>query len=230
MNNQSISVLTYNIFLNKAYDETGRIVEKYRPGIVCLQECSPSIAQEKIGHLTLAIKAKNGSNGMALYYNKKKFELKSVSSYELPKSLYEMRDPRQRIRQQVISLLHRSNKQTFYVSNIHLVHLVVPNSSRRKQLRVAINNLSTVAQNSPRILMGDLNYPLFQNRIETIYKEQGFVEVGRKSTYKSHKLGLLSGKFDRILMSKEHWEEIEYTVLPFGSSDHAPILSTLKMR
>lgn len=227
MDKDQISILTYNIFLNRAYEETAKIIKKYRPDIVCVQECSTSVAQQRLEFLELADKASNANSGLAAYYNPTKFELISTKSYELPKSIYEKRDDRTRVRQQIIELKHKRTGKVIFVSNIHLVHLVAPNSSRRRQLVNALNNLAEQAGTNPKIVMGDFNYPFFSKSLEAIFQQFGLFETGKSIGDKTHKT---RGKFDRIILSKGHWTEDSYKVLDFGKSDHAPILSNITIR
>lgn len=221
-----ITILTYNIFLGKAYYELPDLVKKYSPDIVCLQECPPNITKSYIGPLQLGSSASNGSNGLATYYNQDRLKLISKHRYELPKSLYEKRDSRLRVRQQILEFKEANSNLIFFVSNVHLVHLVAPNSSRRKQLAAVFANISKLANNKPSIVVGDFNYPFFRKGIGGLYKDNGFLEAGVSSQVRSHRFG----KFDHVLVSQLEWEEIDYKVLPFGLSDHAPVLCTMKKR
>lgn len=194
----NISLLTYNLLFNKAFDWLGKLLVKYQPDVICLQEVDTNEANllklNKFG-----FKLADYSNsfiqfgkiyGIATYYNPKKLKLVDTNSFNLPKSFYEAftsfikilkagSQPRTILKTDFASV--KGNKQiTIY--NIHLSVYGI-NRTRTKQLETILNH-KTIKTRLPFIITGDFNYfPYRRKNLERIMSKHGLREATSSINY-----------------------------------------------
>lgn len=192
------SLLTYNVLFNKAFIQLDKILSKYKPDILCLQEVDTK--EENLVKLEkFKYRLADYSNsfikfgriyGIATYFNTKKIKLVKTDSFNLPKSLYEMlttilriirggNQPRTILRTDF--LLARKNKKVA-IYNVHLSVFGI-NRTRTKQLETVLNH-GVVDKKLPIIITGDFNYfPYRRRNLENLMNQYGFREATRNIDY-----------------------------------------------
>lgn len=240
----NIRIVSYNLWFNKAYPELLGIVQSQKPDVICLQECYPTELEDDLDSLTLAgghryvhrlpIKHRQTKNrispgvlggdvGMAIYYNPRRLELERMEHLELPLPWQERKGGRivQAARFKVVA-----TEKRFVVVNVHLSALLVPNGVRRRQILEVLEWIVKHEKGNPVIFAGDFNYPVAPRGLRALMEKEGFVECGTHTPKPTHVSKLVKGKFDRIFISSDLTER-EYTILPFGISDHAPVSAAI---
>jgi len=241
----NVHLVSYNLWFHKAYKEVSRLAEDQATDLICLQECYPSELQERLGSLRLAgshnyvhqlplkhrgtrkgvtAGALKGDVGMALYYNTDKLTLEDITSLPLHLPWQERNGGRI---MQLARFSMRLSGEKLVVVNVHLSALLAPNRARRKQLLEMIKHINDYRGSTPVILAGDFNYPIAAKGLQKLMEGEGFTECGTHDASPTHTSRLVKGKFDRIFVSPELHEQ-NYAILPFGVSDHAPIVATVE--
>jgi endonuclease/exonuclease/phosphatase (EEP) superfamily protein YafD len=94
---------------------------------------------------------------------------------------------------------------------------------RRKQITAAHELLQTLGSGVPILMVGDYNYPLFQENLSEKVAKSGYdLTLSDRRTYTAYKF--FRGHFDFVTSQGFTIEDVE--TLPRGSSDHIPILVT----
>lgn len=147
--------------------------------------------------------------------------------FELPKSRYDKKLSTPIERQQVSIFSINNTNQEFTLTNLHLAHLTSTNMVRLHQIQSAIKNVELFGGALPSVIVGDFNYPFFVRKLTSILEQSGYMQSSFGSKKVTYEWGLFKGYFDRILYSANDWTENKSEILPFGKSDHAPLLSDL---
>lgn len=240
----SLTVASYNLWFHKAYPEVDHLVDANKLDILCIQECFTDDLKPKAGKLALAeahTYATNpppirpnykrlssgrvlvGNIGIAMYYNKKRLKLEGTTNFQLPLPWPERKGGRTL---QLARFRDVKTGQKIVVGNIHLSALWATNRSRLRQMRAALESIEGYRKKTePMILAGDFNYPVGLGLCDLL-KHHGFAECGQHEKSRTHQSKLVKGKFDRIFISKD-LTETDYAILPFGASDHAPVLAKI---
>ncbi len=198
----TFSLLTYNVLFNKAFVKVEKMLDKYRPDILCFQEVETKeenlTSLEKFGY-----KLADYSNsfikfgkvyGIATYFNTnfkaQKLKLIKTDSFNLPKSLYEVlttiirilkgeNQPRTILR---TDFLLTEKKKTVVIYNVHL-SLFGINRTRTKQIEKVLNH-GIKEDKFPLIITGDFNYfPYRRKKLENLMTKHGFREATRNINY-----------------------------------------------
>lgn len=236
----SISVLTYNVYFNRALHVVPQIIEKYKPDVICLQEVSLGKRHDYRGLLpgyTLGATSDSFYHigkvyGLANFYRQDKFHQVGSQVVPLPKSYYEVflslitqKGPRSVLCSEFV--LREDLKKQITVCNLHLTHFVATNGVRKKQLRETFEQIGL----DPRecvIVLGDFNYFLLKRGLEKIMEQYQLLEATSNLTY-TERVGFMRTnlKLDYILHSPSlvctgtnRLDEFK------GASDHYPIMST----
>lgn len=216
----NVSLLSYNLKFHAAYREVAALAAEYNPDLVCLQECFADQLHGQLGHLTLAAKTTTGQLGLALYCRSSRFSVISATSHPLPLSLSERIRPEARERLLVIELQDSETNSRLLIGVLHATHLVASNRLRRRQIDAAFSALNKMSQRLPIILIGDYNYPFFHRGLSRFVRRRGYQLV--KSTLHTFSNFFFAGSFDFATVANITDKLVE--TLPYGESDHAPIL------
>jgi endonuclease/exonuclease/phosphatase family metal-dependent hydrolase len=111
------------------------------------------------------------------------------------------------------------HKASLLVASFHATHLIASNALRRQQLSLALDTLNNMYDKRPTVLVGDFNYPLFHGGLKRATKRLGYdLHIPDNPTYSGRHV---MGRFDMAVTVRV---SAHMQVLPFGLSDHAPIL------
>lgn len=223
-----VRILTYNIKFHRAYKDLETLVKKYRPDFLCTQEIDIKNLHDKIANLQLAATTRVGTMGLATYANYKKFEVTKSESIGLSSVWYEHVNRQPRFRLQLMHVKAKYSQHRFLLANLHLANLLATNHGRRGQAKMLFNYVKGKQNNSPAIIAGDFNYPVFTHRLINIAKENEFIELGPLNAKQTHNNPFLKGRFDRVFVSSG-LKESHYQVLPFITSDHTPVLVEIEI-
>jgi len=221
----AINLLSYNLNFHVAYPELAKLVQTHTADLICLQECYSEDLTDTIGKLTLAAKTTTGKLGLAIYCDTSRFLVIDSTSIPICPSTYERLYIQDRERLLIVELFDRVNQQPLFVASFHATHFVAPNSLRRKQLTSALEVLNSLSHEHPVVLAGDFNYPFFHSKLKrTAQKFNYTLRTTSEPTFYGRKF---KGRFD--MAATAHMDSSVKT-LPFGLSDHAPILMRLATR
>ncbi len=223
-----IKVVSYNVKLHEGYSELAALAETSHADIICLQEVVPAKVKREAGGLVLAETAQLGRVGLATYYNPEIFEHVESESHRLPLAWYE-RAKTERFRLLASVLKFNDSGEALTVGNIHLANLYASNHARRQQAYEAFSRMEGYQQNGSNrgaILTGDFNYPLFSKGLLNIAQQFGYHDGAGGDTYRTHTNPIIQSQFDRMFLSG--LRPVSHEVLPFGGSDHAPIVTIIE--
>lgn len=218
-----IRVISYNLRKNRAITELVALAKTPDLDALCLQECIASELPAEIGNLHLADSTKRNRLGLAVYYRKDRYEQLNSQSFELKKSLHDLIFSPTPERLVGTKLLDRQSKHELVLASFHAAPLTALNSLRRKQISAAHKLLQELGSGVPIIMVGDYNYPLFQENLSEKVAKSGYdLTLSDRRTYTAYKF--FRGHFDFVTSQGFTIEDVE--TLPRGSSDHIPILVT----
>lgn len=218
-----VRTISYNLQKNRAAGELADLVETHGAELLCLQEADTAHLPARIGPLELVHATARNRLGLAMYVEADRFDVRSAHAFQLKKSLHD----------RVLSPAHerllgarihdRATGQDFVAASFHAAPLTAPNSLRRTQIRTAIDELSGLGPGLPTIMVGDYNYPVFQNRLTATMRESGYAtNFSNRRTY--NRYFLFRGHYDFVTSTGFEIADVE--TLGRGSSDHLPILVT----
>lgn len=218
-----LCVLSYNLKSGAAYHEVEELAEQYKPDIICLQEARPSATEEKIGHLALAAKTEEGRYGLAIYYDVGRLAMTYGASHKIGLSAYERIFDPTRDRLLITHLQEQETGQDITIGCFHATQFfAASNNLRRQQVQTAITQLETFAHGTPAILVGDYNYPFLIRGLHTFMRRHGFqLAISDQPTFQGR---LMNYYLD--FAAAKHVQSLSIDALPFGTSDHRPILAT----
>ncbi|MBC7517460.1 MAG: endonuclease/exonuclease/phosphatase family protein [Microbacteriaceae bacterium] len=216
-------VISYNLRKNNASGELRALVERHSPNILCLQECETASLPAELGGLHLADSTKRNRLGLALYYQRERFEALATTSFALKKSLHDHLLAPAHERLIGTRLRDRVAERELIVASFHAAPLTALNSLRRKQITAAYSELQRLGPQLPTLMVGDYNYPLFKENLGDHVRESGYdLTLSDTRTYTRYKL--FRGHFD--FATSIGLEIDKVMTLPAGASDHMPILIT----
>ncbi|MCU1578785.1 MAG: hypothetical protein JWP19_989 [Rhodoglobus sp.] len=218
-----IRVISYNLRKNRASTELVELAKTPDLDALCLQECIAAELPAEIGNLHLADSTKRNRLGLAVYYRKDRYEQLASQSFELKKSLHDLIFSPTPERLVGAKLIDRDSKHELVLASFHAAPLTALNSLRRKQITAAHELLQTLGSGVPILMVGDYNYPLFQENLSEKVAKSGYdLTLSDRRTYTAYKF--FRGHFDFVTSQGFTIEDVE--TLPRGSSDHIPILVT----
>ncbi len=218
-----IRVISYNLRKNRAITELVQLAKTPDLDALCLQECIASELPAEIGDLHLADSTKRNRLGLAVYYRKDRYEQVASQSFELKKSLHDLIFSPTPERLVGAKLIDRDSKHELVLASFHAAPLTALNSLRRKQISAAHELLQDLGSGVPILMVGDYNYPLFQESLSEKVAKSGYdLTLSDRRTYTAYKF--FRGHFDFVTSQGFIIEDVE--TLPRGSSDHIPILVT----
>jgi endonuclease/exonuclease/phosphatase family metal-dependent hydrolase len=218
-----IRVISYNLRKNHASGELAKLVEKNYLDVLCLQECDTTELPVEVGELSLADSTKRNRLGLALYYRKTRFSAVKTSTFALKKSLHDRLLAPAHERLLGSRLVDKDADRELVIASFHAAPLTALNSLRRNQIRAAHAELRGLGEGLPTLMVGDYNYPLFQEKLSSRVQESGYdLTLSDTRTYTGYKY--FRGHFDFATSMGLRIDKVE--TLPRGKSDHMPILVT----
>lgn len=216
-----LNIISYNLKYHKASSELSGLVSRYETDVLCIQECYSEQLPNTINDLVLAEKTRFNRLGLAIYYKPGRFGLRQTNSYPLKKSVYDKLFAPAEERLLVTKLYDDHTKQDILVGSFHATHIIATNSVRRHQIDTAHRTLKELSANSPAIMVGDYNYPLFKKGLKVFIERNGYnLTLSDKPTYYLTKM--IRTHLDLATSINTQIERV--MTLPKGISDHAPIL------
>ncbi|HEX5797630.1 MAG TPA: endonuclease/exonuclease/phosphatase family protein [Candidatus Saccharimonadales bacterium] len=218
---RKLNIISYNLKYHKASKELSGLVNRYKTDVLCIQECYSEQLPNRLGDLILAEKTRFNRLGLAIYYRAERFSLRQTKSYPLKKSVYDRLFSPAEERLLVTKLFDHASRQEFLVGSFHATHIIATNRVRRHQIKTAHNTLKLLSGNSPAIMVGDYNYPLFKKGLKIFIERNGYnLTLSDKPTYYLSKM--IRSHLDWATSVNTQIERVK--TLPKGISDHAPIL------
>lgn len=220
-NKTSLKIISYNLKYHRANKELESLATDYDADILCVQECHSDKLPDRIAHLTLGEKSASGKFNLAIYYRKGRFFATDSSAHVLKNSVLERLYMPQMERLVVTKVYDRITRQEFSIGSFHATHLIATNYLRRAQIKDAHDLLAEISGDSPAIMVGDYNYPLFKRGLKICIEESGYqMNLSDHPTYYLNKF--MRAHFDLATSINTEIERV--LTLPKGISDHAPIL------
>ena len=216
-------VISYNLRKHAARHELEQLVETYTPNLLCLQEVDTADLPRELGPLHLADSTRLNRLGLAIFYNRERFDALSTKAFALKRSLHDIIAKPAHERLLGTHLIDRDHDRELVVGCFHAAPLTALNSLRRTQIRAAHEALDSFGPTLPTLMVGDFNYPIFKDHLSTSVQETGHeVTLSDSRTYTRYKF--FRGHFD--FATSIGLTIIKVTTLPQGQSDHLPILVT----
>ena len=216
-------MISYNLRKHAARHELEQLVETYTPNLLCLQEVDTADLPRELGPLHLADSTRLNRLGLAIFYNRERFDALSTKAFALKRSLHDIIAKPAHERLLGTHLIDRDHDRELVVGCFHAAPLTALNSLRRTQIRAAHEALDSFGPTLPTLMVGDFNYPIFKDHLSTSVQETGHeVTLSDSRTYTRYKF--FRGHFD--FATSIGLTIIKVTTLPQGQSDHLPILVT----
>ena len=218
-----IRVASYNLLKNTAVAELQALVSDHTLDILCLQEVDSVDLPDRIGNLRLADATKSNRLGLAILYDETRFTAHETKSFALKKSLHDLVLSPAHERLIATRLTDSATGRDLVIASFHAAPLTATNSLRRNQINAAHEALRGLGENLPHLMVGDFNYPLFQNGLTTKLGKSGYdLTLSDRVTYTRYKV--FRGHFDFATSTGMTIGSVK--TLPRGKSDHLPILVT----
>ncbi|WP_136055519.1 endonuclease/exonuclease/phosphatase family protein [Microbacterium sp. K24] len=220
-----MKVISYNLNKHKAAGELTELVNAHDPDILCLQECDVPELPEQIGGLVLADATQSNRLGLALFYRASTFHLQGIRMLGLKKSLHDRIAKPAHERVLAARVRDIDHGRDFIVASFHAAPLTALNSLRRHQIRAALDEVALLGEGLPQLMVGDYNYPLFKESLGQTVRDHGYsLSLSDDHTYTRYRV--FRGHFD--FATSKGFEIQRITTLPQRSSDHMPILVTVR--
>ncbi|MFY9712632.1 MAG: endonuclease/exonuclease/phosphatase family protein [Microbacterium sp.] len=218
-----MKVISYNLRKHRAASELVALEEEHAPDVLCLQECDVQGLPESIGDLVMAQATQGNRLGLAVYYRANTFQVQSIRTIGLKKSLHDilLRPAHERVLG--VRLHDIDQGYDIIVASFHAAPLTALNRLRRHQIRAALTELQTLGEGLPVLMVGDYNYPVFKENLSQTVRDHGYtLSLSDDHTYTRYRV--FRGHYDFATSVGFDIERI--TTLPQKSSDHRPILIT----
>ncbi|MGF3055989.1 endonuclease/exonuclease/phosphatase family protein [Microbacterium sp. YY-01] len=216
-------IISYNLQKHRAATELDALVEEHAAGVLCLQEADVTALPESIGGLVLAEATRENRLGLAVYYRADMYRAVESRVLSLKKSLHDrmLRPAHERV---VAVRLHDiDDGYDFVAASFHASPLTALNSLRRHQIRVALQQLSSMGEALPTVMVGDYNYPVFKESLGQTMRRRGYMlTISDAHTYTRYRV--FRGHYDFATSVGCRIDQVH--TLPQGRSDHRPILVT----
>ena len=218
-----MKVISYNLNKHKAIGELDDLVEATGADILCLQEAVTDALAPEIAGLQLAEATARNRLGLAVYLRRNTFDAVEVRSMALKKSLHDRVLKPAEERMLAVRLRDIDHGREFIVASFHAAPLTALNSLRRKQISAALEELASLGEGLPILMVGDYNYPVFKENLSQKVREAGYeLSLSDARTYTRYKF--FKGHYD--FATSVGFDIDTITTLPQGRSDHLPILVT----
>lgn len=220
-----MKVISYNLRKHRAAGELADLVAEHDPDILCLQECDVPHLPDRIGGLALADATQGNRLGLALYYRSSSYRLRDIRTIGLKKSLHDRMLKPAHERVLGARLTDIDEGRDFIVASFHAAPLTALNSLRRHQIRAALTALAELGDGLPQLMVGDYNYPVFKENLGQAVRDHGYaLTLSDDHTYTRYRV--FRGHYD--FATSVGFEVDRITTLPQASSDHRPILVSVR--
>lgn len=216
-----MKLISYNLHKHNAVTELVPLAERHAPDALCLQEADTRRLPQAIGDLRLVRATGANRLGLAVYLSADRFDPRDVRVMSLEKSLHDrvMKPADERL--VMVRAYDAKHATDVTVASFHAAPLTARNSLRRQQISTAFAALEDLGGDIPAVMVGDFNYPLFQERLRRHLDPFGYrLTRGQESTYSRYRV--LRGNYDFAV--SRGFRAADVTTLPQGGSDHLPIL------
>lgn len=214
-------VISYNLRKHRAIGELLALSEEFEPDVMCLQECDVIELPAEIGELHLADSTKRNRLGLAIYYRRDRYSAVATEAFALKKSLHDRIARPAHERLIASRLIDMVEDRELVVASFHAAPLTALNSLRRNQIAAAHAQLRAMGPELPHLMVGDYNYPVFKDRLNSHMQASGYdLTLADSRTYTRYKF--FRGHFD--LATSVGFDIHTVETLPQGTSDHMPIL------
>ena len=218
-----MKVISYNLRKHRAAGELAELVEAHEADVLCLQEADTDDIPRELGGLLLADATTRNRLGLAVYYRANLFSAVEVRALALKKSLHDRVLKPAEERMLGVRLRDIDLSREVIVASFHAAPLTALNSLRRKQIHAALEELSTLGEDLPILMVGDYNYPVFKERLGQHVRDAGY-ELNLSDTRTYTRYRFFRGHYD--FATSVGFTIGSVTTLPQGLSDHLPILVT----
>lgn len=221
-----MKVLSYNLKKNSASSELDLLYSTHRPEALCLQEVNVAALPKEIGNLSLIIGTEANRLGLALYMDQNKNTITEAKAFSLKKSFYDRVAAPAHERLLGVSAINKESGRALAIGSFHASPLTASNIVRRHQIKSGMESLDGLAKDSPILMIGDFNYPLFTSSLGKLLNTHGYnLTLSDNKTYQHFKM--VSGHFDFVTSRKFNIESLK--TLKQGLSDHLPILASTSL-
>ena len=218
-----IKVASYNLLKNTASAELEALVLDNDLDILCLQEVESAGLPTRFGDLVLADATKSNRLGLAIFYRESRFTAKETKSFALKKSLHDLILSPAHERLIATRMTDSATGKDIVIASFHAAPLTATNSLRRNQINAAHEALKGLGESIPHLMVGDFNYPLFQNGLTAKLGKSGYdLTLSDRVTYTRYKV--FRGHFDFATSAGMKIDSVR--TLKRGKSDHLPIIVT----
>lgn len=220
-----MKVISYNLRKHRAAGELAHLVAGHAADVLCLQEADTSDLPEEIEGLRLADATQRNRLGLAVYYRENTYRAVDVRALALKKSLHDRVLKPAEERLLGVRLHDIDEGRELIVASFHAAPLTALNSLRRHQIRTALDELQSLGEGIPALMVGDYNYPVFKEHLGQKVREQGYeLNLSDSRTYTRYRF--FRGHYD--FATSVGFEIDRVRTLPQGLSDHLPILVTAR--
>lgn len=220
-----MKVISYNLQKHRAAGELAVLVHEHDPDILCLQECDVPALPERIDGLMLADATQGNRLGIALYYRESAYRVQGIRMLGLKKSLHDRIAKPAHERVLGVRLHDIDDGRDVIVASFHAAPLTALNSLRRHQIRAALDELASLGEGLPQLMVGDYNYPVFKENLGQAVRDHGYaLTMSDDHTYTRYRV--FRGHYD--FATSQGFDIERITTLPQGASDHRPILVTAR--
>ena len=221
-----MKVISYNLRKHRAVGELAHLVEHHGADILCLQEADTADLPDEIEGLRLADSTQRNRLGLAVYYRENTYRAVDVRALALKKSLHDRVLKPAEERLLGVRLHDIDDGRELIVASFHAAPLTALNSLRRHQIRTALDELQSLGEGVPALMVGDYNYPVFKEHLGQKVREQGYeLNLSDSRTYTRYRF--FRGHYD--FATSVGFEIDRVRTLPQGLSDHLPILVTARL-
>lgn len=216
-----MKTISYNLRKNRALDELGDLAEHHEADVLCLQEADSIALPSHLGHMRLVHATENNRLGLAMYVRDERYFVRSAHTFQLKKSMHDrlLQPAHERL---LGARLHdRETGRDLIAASFHAAPLTALNSLRRHQISAALGELRSLGPGLPTLMVGDFNYPVFQDRLDRHVTDEGYdLTLSDKRTYTRYKM--FRGHYDFATSAGFSIDSVR--TLDRGTSDHLPIL------
>lgn len=217
-------ILSYNLLKHKAISELSELTADFSPDALCLQEINVQDAPRKLGPLELVIGTSKNRLGLAVYLDTDKYQVEDAVSYRLRDANYDKLAKPAHERLLGVRAQVKDTGKSFVVGSFHASPLTALNTIRRDQIHDGLEHLGILGKDSPLVMLGDYNYPMFRKKLALEMEQSGFDMAF--SDFHTYHNKMVRGHFD-FAVSKGfgvNW----LRTLRRGISDHLPILAQIE--
>ncbi|AGP31182.1 endonuclease/exonuclease/phosphatase family protein [Corynebacterium terpenotabidum] len=216
-----MKLISYNLQHNNAAGELAPLADLHDPDALCLQEADTATLPTRIGDLELVQSTTGSRLGLAVYLRTSRFDPRSLLTVPLEKSLHDLVMKPGEERLATVLAHDAEHGGEVLISSFHAAPLTASNSLRRQQIRTAFSALHDLGPGLPSVMVGDFNYPVFQEGLARHVGSYGY-HVARSASSTYRRYGVLRGNYDLAL--SRGYVAPTVTSLPQDGSDHLPIL------